>query len=136
MTRDDIWPTFDGWCVTQGIDPWDVPSYRWCNLVYFFATRNMDQKQRDKFDGAMSSVHGEWIKLRVRGIVRDRVKVIESESRDEPVESTTDPTPTQLRERRLPPKPAWYGTREQATMSSLAAKQTLTSRGGKSTGRR
>lgn len=136
MTRDDTWPVFDGWCVTQGIDPWDVPSHRWCNLVYFFATRNMDQKQREKFDTAMHSVQGEWVKLRVKSIIHERVSAAQSSPRVEPVEPTGDLTPTQQRERRLPPRPAWYGSREEATMSSMAAKQTLTSRGGKSSRRR
>jgi hypothetical protein len=98
----------------------------------------MDQKQREKFDSAMQSVDGEWIKLKVRGVLRDRERAsaVESISSVKPVESHGEDTPTRQRERRLPPRPSWYGSRDQATLSTLAAKQTLTSRSGANQNRR
>jgi hypothetical protein len=121
VTDDAIWPSFDGWCMEHGIDPWEIPADRWCNLVYYFATRNMDQKAREKFDGQMRQATSRWITLSVENTVK------EARTRRE-----AEPVPTGRR-RKLPPKPDWYGSRDQATLSSLAAKNTLTSRGGKKT---
>jgi hypothetical protein len=128
VTDERVWPTFDGWCVEHGIEPMELPSDRGLNLIYYFATRNMDEKQRANFDGSMQQVNAKWIQLSVQktltSVPERRVDVIDGEV-------VRDETPTQRRERRLPPKPDWYGSRDQATRSSLAAKQTLTSRNGK-----
>jgi len=127
ITDERNWPTFDGWCVEKGIDLLELPSDRALNLIYYFITRNMDEKQRTKFDNQLQSVRGQWIKLSVQRVltsVQGEGRVIDAE----PIEGLT---PTQQRERRLPPRPAWYGSRDQATLSTMAAKQTLTSRNGK-----
>jgi len=127
ITDERNWPTFDGWCVEKGIDLLELPSDRALNLIYYFITRNMDEKQRTKFDNQLQSVRGQWIKLSVQRVltsVQGEGRVIDAE----PIEGLTS---TQQRERRLPPRPAWYGSRDQATLSTMAAKQTLTSRNGK-----
>jgi hypothetical protein len=78
----------------------------------------------------MSDVSTEFMKMTVKNKLATRARAVESTSRSESVESTGERTLGQQRERRLPPKPSWYGSRDQATLSSLAAKNTLTSRNG------
>lgn len=66
--------------------------------------------------------------MRVQKELSGRTRGSEPTSSAEPVRDTETSTPQ--RKRRLPPMPAWYGSREQATAESMAAKNTLMSRGG------
>lgn len=125
VTSDGIWPTFDGWCMEHGIDAWEVPADRWMNLVYYFATKNMSRDERAKFDAQIADANARWITIEVEDTVRQRVEARRAELESAPTDRPRG------RERRLPPKPAWYGAKDQATRSTLAAKNTLTSRGKK-----
>ena len=101
------------------------------NLIYYFATRNSDKEGREKFDQEMKRVDTEWIKLRVQKVLSERPRAAESISNDTPVANTENVHSRAQRERRLPPQPSWYGSRDRATVESLAAKNTLTSRNGR-----
>lgn len=42
--------TFDGYCVDKGHDPRSLPLHRLCSFVYHLRTRNLNEKERAKFD--------------------------------------------------------------------------------------
>jgi hypothetical protein len=45
------WATFDGWCASRDIDPLELPPDRFCNLTYYWATRNASSEaDLGKFD--------------------------------------------------------------------------------------
>lgn len=44
------WDTFDGWCVSNRVEPWELPSDRFLSLVYYWSTRYADEKEKRKFD--------------------------------------------------------------------------------------
>lgn len=96
--------------MTQGVDPWELPAERWLNLIYYFATRNMDRKAREEFDGELAAMKSRWIAARAL------------QSSVPSVRETDIPA---QRERKLPPRPAWFGSDDDATRSNLAAMQTL-----------
>lgn len=125
-----MWPSFDGWCVSCGVDPLELPSDRWLNLIYYFATRNLDKKGRDEFNGHLEKAKGEWIRRRTQRQLNQATSDDSSGSNIERVDSTGSDNQAAQRGRRLPPRPSWYGSRDGATMSTLAAGKTLTSRGG------
>lgn len=110
---------FDGWCMEHDIDSWELPADRWVNLVYYFATRNMSSEERTKFDGQLSEANARWITMSMeKTVVNDVRKSRVDVDGKQPVK----------RERKLPPKPSWYGSSEQATRSSVLAKNMLMSR--------
>lgn len=108
---------FDGWCVERGITPLELPADRWLNLIEYFATRNMDEKKRKEWDNHIANINIAWMKSKLERAL--------------PKEKVVEPRPVNGRERRLPPKPAWYGSRDNATRDSLMAKSMLTSRNGR-----
>lgn len=129
MTRDEVWPTFDAWCLEHGIEPLELPADRWLNLIEYFATRNMDEQKRKEWDNHIASINMEWIKLKL-----EKVSPSSSDasggSKSGSDGSTRSTQSDQQRARRLPPKPPWYGSRDNATRDSLMAKSMLTSRNG------
>jgi len=116
--------------VSCGVDPLELPSDRWLNLIYYFATRNLDKKGRDEFNGHLEKAKGEWIRRRTQRQLNQATSDDSSGSNIERVDSTGSTRGTAQRGRRLPPRPSWYGSGDAATMSTLAAGKTLTSRGG------
>lgn len=44
------WPTLDGWAASKGVDPLTLPFDRFLNLVYFWATEDAEEREKDKFD--------------------------------------------------------------------------------------
>lgn len=112
-----MWPIFDGWCASRNVDHYALPWDRWLNLVYYFATRNASEEDRKKFDQAMNDhVAGEQMK---------KMKPVLDQARKA---ATGDPKPNE-RARRLPPKPAGWGTDTKATFDNKAAFTMLTSGG-------
>jgi hypothetical protein len=125
---------FDGWCIEHSIDHWDLPADRWLNLIYYFATRNTDKEGRDKFNEQMHQAETEWLTMKVQRT--RRTGDAESTEKQRRAQSPEAIEQRLQRERRLPPKPDWYGSRESATASTILAKKALTSRGGMKTPKR
>lgn len=50
-----MWVQFDGWCAARGVDPSDLTIDRFCNLVYYWATRNMDEEKVTDFEARMTA---------------------------------------------------------------------------------
>lgn len=48
------WAVFDGWCASRNVDSLELPIDRFCNLVYYWVTRNMKEDDRDGFDRRLS----------------------------------------------------------------------------------
>lgn len=44
------WTEFDGWAVTQGFDPLDLPVDRLLSVIYFWATKDGDESGKARFD--------------------------------------------------------------------------------------
>lgn len=43
------WDTFDGWTAAQGVDPLALPFDRLLSLIYFWATKDGDPEQVERF---------------------------------------------------------------------------------------
>jgi hypothetical protein len=110
---DKVWPTFDGWCASRGIEHEDLRWDRWLNLVYYFATRNAATEDKDKFDAAIAEKVAEWNMQKAKPVL---AKTIAEPKNAKP-------------ERRRAPKPAWYGDDKTNTFNSKAAMATLTAPG-------
>jgi hypothetical protein len=41
---------FDGWCVTRGFDPLELPFDRFCNIVYFWLVQGRDEEDVRQLD--------------------------------------------------------------------------------------
>jgi hypothetical protein len=113
-----VWPHFDGWCASRNVDSLSLPWDRWLNLVYHFATRNADKEERGKFDAAIADHVSAWHLAKVKPVIE--------QARQQP---KPEPKPVQQRERRMPPKPAWYSDDKTNTFDSKAAMATLTAGG-------
>lgn len=48
------WAVFDGWCASRNVNPLDLPIDRFCNLVYYWAVRNMKDDAKADFDRHIS----------------------------------------------------------------------------------
>lgn len=46
----DNYPIIDGWAAAHGMDPADLSLSRFCNFIYWWATRNADAESINKFD--------------------------------------------------------------------------------------
>jgi hypothetical protein len=136
VTRDEIWPTFDGWCASQNIEPLELPADRWLNLIYFFATRNMDEEKKSEFDGHIAEATARWNAVKVREVIARGLDGAQSGVDATGGSSTESMVPGSRRTRRLPPKPAWYGSSDNATLNNMAAMKTMTSRDGRTRTRR
>jgi hypothetical protein len=44
------WTIFDGWSAARGVDPMALALDRFLNLMYFFATENAEEDEKNKFD--------------------------------------------------------------------------------------
>jgi len=44
------WPDFDGWAASRAVDPIALPLDRFCNLVYYWLTRNANEQRRASID--------------------------------------------------------------------------------------
>jgi len=117
-TSDLVWPYFDGWCASRNVDHLELPLHRWLNLVYYFATRNASKEDRDKFDAAIADSVSAWHFAKAQPVIE--------QARQAP---KPEPHPGQRRERRMPPKPAGWGTAASNTFDSKAAMKTLTAGG-------
>jgi hypothetical protein len=113
VLSDKVWPSFDGWCASRGIDHEDMRWDRWLNLVYYFATRNASTEDKDKFDTVLAERVTEWNMKRAKPVIAQAIA------------TPKDAKP----ERRRPPKPAWYGDDKTNTFNSKAAFATLTAPG-------
>lgn len=113
ILEDKVWPVFDGWCASRGIEHEDLRWDRWLNLVYYFATRNASTEDKDKFDAAIAESVAEWNMQKVQPVVAKAIA--------KPKESR--------QERRRAPKPAWYSDDKTNTFNSKAAFATLTAPG-------
>ena len=49
------WSRFDGWCAARNVDPLALSVERFCNLVYYWATRNLKPDDVEKFDAALAA---------------------------------------------------------------------------------
>lgn len=47
------WALFDGWSVSRGIDPLDLPLDRYCSFVYYWVMSNMDEEEAEKFESKL-----------------------------------------------------------------------------------
>jgi hypothetical protein len=110
----EVWPFFDGWCASRNVDHWQLPWDRWLNLVYYFGIRNASQEERQKFDDVIAQRTTEWHLAKAAPAIREARK---------------NPQPVNGRERRMPPKPAGWGTDTANTFNSKAAIKTLTAAG-------
>lgn len=52
-TVEGLWRTFDGWAASQGCDPLTLPLDRFCNLVYYYLTRNAEEKDLFRVDAEL-----------------------------------------------------------------------------------
>ena len=50
------WPTFDGWCASRNVDPLVLDIDRFCNLIYFWLTQNVDERRRREIDTQLERV--------------------------------------------------------------------------------
>lgn len=50
----DRWQDLDGWCASRNVDSLELEIDRFVNLVYYWATRNMSEEDRQKFDRDLS----------------------------------------------------------------------------------
>ena len=117
-TDDAVWTYFDGWCTAHGIDHESLLFSRWLNLVYYFAVRNASKEDKDSFDNAIADAVTSWNLKKVAPVLET--------ARAEPKPTAA---PGDVRERRLPPKPAGWGDDRKATFDNKAAIQTLTAGG-------
>jgi hypothetical protein len=122
-TADQVWPYFDGWCASRGVDHEALPLDRWLNLVYYFAVRNASAEDKKEFDNAMADAVSKWMFSRAKPAI---------EQAREASRTATEPD---QRKRRMPPKPAGWGDDTRATFDNKAAIKTLTA-GGVSGGKR
>lgn len=117
-TADEVWAYFDGWCASRNVDHESLPWATWLNLVYYFAVRNASSEEKKKFDDAVAEAVAAWS--------LSKAKPILEAARSAP---KVEPKPGQTRERRLPPKPANWGSAATNTFNSKAAIKTLTAGG-------
>lgn len=94
--------------------PWD----KWLNLVYYFAVRNASSEDKKKFDDGIAEAVAAWS--------LEKAKPVLAAARNAP---KPDPTPGEPRARRMPPKPAGWGSAATNTFNSKAAIKTLTAGG-------
>lgn len=65
------WPIFDGWCAARNVDPLDLDPARFCNLVYFWITRTMNEEAKAAFDAALEGpVKGDQASDQIRAVGR------------------------------------------------------------------
>jgi hypothetical protein len=85
----DNWITFDGWAAARGVDPVKLPFDRFLNLIYFCATDDAEEKEKDKFDvrlnlpdararqkGAATSRNSPWSKANEESALGDFVSAL------------------------------------------------------------
>jgi hypothetical protein len=94
--------------------PWD----KWLNLIYYFAVRNASSEDKKKFDDAIAEAVAAWSLKKAKPAL-------------EAARNAPKPTPDQgqKRARRMPPKPAGWGSAATNTFNSKAAIKTLTAGG-------
>ena len=114
-TRDNVWPTFDGWCASQNVESLDLPWDRWLNLVYYFATRNMSSEDKKELDDDIAKRVTEY------DLARSKPAIDAAMSKAN--QSAAKPG------RKRAPRPAWYGDDKTNTFNSKAAVATLTAPG-------
>jgi hypothetical protein len=114
-TRDSVWPTFDGWCASRNVESLELPWDRWLNLVYYFATRNMDSDSKKELDDDIAKRVTEW------DLARSKPDIDAAMSKAN--QAATKPG------RKRAPRPAWYGDDKTNTFNSKAAVATLTAPG-------
>jgi hypothetical protein len=112
-TSDKVWPIFDGWCTSKGIEHEDLRWDRWLNLVYYFATRNASPEQKDEFDAALAEAVTAWNLAIAAPAIQQAIAT--------PKNAAT--------ERKRAPRPAWYGDDKTNNFNSKAAMATLTAPG-------
>lgn len=117
-TNDAIWSYFDGWCASRNVDHEALPWASWLNLVYFFATRNASADDKKQFDGDMAEAVAAWHLAKAKPVLQQALATPKPELK-----------PGQRRERRMPPKPAGWGSAAANTFNSKAAIKTLTAGG-------
>jgi len=117
-TADEIWPYFDGWCTSRNVDHYALAWDAWLNLVYYFAVRNASNEDKKKFDDAIAEAVAGWHLAKAKPVIEEARKAAKA-----------DPKPGQKRERRMPPKPAGWGSAATNTFNSKAAIKTLTAGG-------
>jgi hypothetical protein len=117
-TSDQVWAYFDGWCAARNVDHESLRWDKWLNLVYYFAVRNASSEDKQKFDDAIAEAVAAWS--------LEKAKPALEAARKAP---KVEPKPGQKRERRLPPKPAGWGSAATNTFNSKAAIKTLTAGG-------
>lgn len=116
-TGADVWPYFDGWCASRGVEHLALPWEQWLNLVYYFAVRNASTEDKEKFDNAITDRVTGW-NLRKSKPAIDAVMA-----------KSNDVQPDAEQARKRAPKPAWYGDDKSNTFNSKAAFATLTAPG-------
>jgi hypothetical protein len=45
-----MWPQFDGWCASRNVEPLVLDPDRFCNLVEYWWTRNMNEERQEEFN--------------------------------------------------------------------------------------
>jgi len=110
-----VWPIFDGWCAARNVDHDELAWDRWLNLVYYFATRNMTAEDRTKLDDEMAQRVAAWSLVKAKPII---------------AAARANPEPKNGRpQRRMPPRPASWGSDTANTFNSKSAIKTLTAGG-------
>lgn len=117
-TSDNVWTYFDGWCSSRNVDHEALPWDKWLNLVYYFAVRNASPDEKQEFDAAIAEAVAGWALAKAKPAL--------AAARNAP---KVEPKPGQKRERRMPPKPAGWGSAATNTFNSKAAIKTLTAGG-------
>jgi hypothetical protein len=117
-TADQIWPYFDGWCASRNVDHLSLPWDTWLNLVYYFAVRNSSHEEKKKFDDAIAEAGAAWHLAKAKPVLDEARNAAKTAAQEGP-----------KRQRRMPPKPAGWGSAATNTFNSKAAIKTLTSGG-------
>ena len=112
-TSDEVWPSFDGWCASRGVEQEDLRWDRWLNLVYYFATRNASSEQKKEFDAALAEAVTAWNLAKAAPVIQQAIA------------APKDAVP----ERKRAPRPSWYGDDKTNNFNSKAAMATLTAPG-------
>lgn len=50
------WSMFDGWCASRAVDPLALPVDRFLNLVYYWLTRNANERRKREIDSELDRV--------------------------------------------------------------------------------
>lgn len=46
----DYWPSFNGWCISQGVDCQELHPADFCDLVYYWLSKDLEAKERHRLD--------------------------------------------------------------------------------------